>query len=127
MFRQHVDVLSFGEIGGVGEMTYHTVRFPRYELRYEGNIALLCPRYEKDDVLIDHQADTLLTGQELLVSLCNLYRAINDPNCKENYIEMIAEWCSSNIHPYGMPCIKTWAIRCEMTQKLIQVPAIILQ
>ena len=54
MFRQHVDVLSFGEIGGVGEMTYHTVRFPRYELRYEGNIALLCPRYEKDDVLIDH-------------------------------------------------------------------------
>lgn len=56
MFRQHVDVLSFGEIGGVGEMTYHTVRFPRYELRYEGNIALLCPRYEKDDVLIDHQA-----------------------------------------------------------------------
>ena len=102
MFRQHVDVLSFGEIGGVGEMTYHTVRFPRYELRYEGNIALLCPRYEKDDVLIDHQADTLLTGQELLVSLCNLYRAINDPNCKENYIEMIAEWCSSNIHPYAI-------------------------
>ena len=102
MFRQHVDVLSFGEIGGVGEMTYHTVRFPRYELRYEGNIALLCPRYEKDDVLIDHQADTLLTGQELLVSLCNLYRAINDLNCKENYIEMIAEWCSSNIHPYAI-------------------------
>ena len=102
MFRQHVGVLSFGEIGGVGEMTYHTVRFPRYELRYEGNIALLCPRYEKDDVLIDHQADTLRTGQELLVSLCNLYRAINDLNCKENYIEMIAEWCSSNIHPYAI-------------------------
>ena len=100
MFKPHVDVLSFGEIGGVGEMTYCTVRFPRYELRYENDAALLCPRYEENEQLIDRQADTLLTGQELLVSLCNLYRAINDPACKSNPIDMIAEWCSSNIHPY---------------------------
>ena len=41
MYKPHVDVLSFGEIGGIGEMTYRTVRFPRYELRYDNNIALL--------------------------------------------------------------------------------------
>ena len=100
MYKPHVDVLSFGEIGGIGEMTYRTVRFPRYELRYENNAALLCPRYEGNDQLIDRHADTLLTGQELLVSLCNLYRTINDPACQSNHIDMIAEWCSSNIHPY---------------------------
>ena len=100
MYKPHVDVLSFGEIGGVGEMTYRTVRFPRYEVQYENNKTLLCPRYEEGDELIDRQADTMLTGQELMVSLCNLYRALNDPACNSNHIETIADWCSSHIHPY---------------------------
>lgn len=100
MYIPHADVLSFGEIGGVGEMTYRTVRFPRYELVYENGKSLLCPRYDSGTKLIDPVADTLLTGQGLLVSLCNLYRAINNPDCEGNYIVMIADWCSEHTHPY---------------------------
>lgn len=75
MYKPHVDVLSFGEIGGVGEMTYRTVHFPRYELRYENNARCFARDTKKTIQLIDRHADTLLTGQELLVSLCNLYRS----------------------------------------------------
>lgn len=105
MSKLHADVLSFGEIGGVGEMTYRTVRFPRYELVYENGQAILHPQYVENDKLTDHRKDTLLTGQELLASLCNLYRAINDPACKGNYIEMITDWCSANTHPYNIDAL----------------------
>jgi len=100
MAKLHVDVLGFCEIGGWGEMSYRTVRFPEYDLRYEDNIALLCPVYTEKSDVIDSKKDFYMTGQSLLASLCNLYKKINDPSCDEPFTKLIADWCVVNTHPY---------------------------
>lgn len=105
MAQLHVDVLGFGEIGGVGEMSYRTVRFPEYELRYDKGTALLCPAYTEASELIDAKKDFYMTGQALLASLCNLYKKINDPSCDEPFTTLIVDWCVRNTHPYQIDTI----------------------
>lgn len=100
MAQLHVDVMGFGEIGGVGEMSYRTVRFPEYDLRYENNVGLLCPVYTEESKVIDTNKDFYMTGQALLASLCNLYKKINDPSCDEPFTKLIADWCVKNTHPF---------------------------
>lgn len=95
-----VDVLGFPEIGGVGEMCYHMVRFPKYELQYSGTDTLLCPLYFKDSVVTNPKDNLKMTGQALLASLCNLYRKINDPSNDEPLTDLIVHWCVSISHPY---------------------------
>ncbi len=105
MAQLHLDVLSFGEIGGVGEMSYRTIRFPKYQIRNERGSMLLCPVYERTDALIDSKKDFYMTGQELLFRICNLYRKINDAACNASYVQLIAQWCTENTHPYQIDMI----------------------
>lgn len=95
------EMLTFTEIGGVGEMIYKAVRFPEYCWEFDSEI--------KEDVITPvfsftkrptAGTDYSLTGQDLLVSLCNLYRKINAPDSTVNVTEQIWSWCRSNIHPY---------------------------
>lgn len=95
----HVDVLGFAEIGGVGEMIYHTVRFPEYDLDTENDVQVLKPVCPQGCEPIK-KTDYSLTGKKLLVSLCNLFMKINDPECKGSYIKLIVDWCKENTHPY---------------------------
>lgn len=44
--------------------------------------------------------DYSITGQELLASLCNLYKKINAPDANERITDLVWDWCRNNIHPY---------------------------
>ena len=46
--------------------------------------------------------DYSLTGQDLLASLCNLYKRVNSPDCNERATELVLNWCRENIHPYDI-------------------------
>ena len=101
MPQLYTDVLSFGEIGGVGEMIYHTVRFSEYSIEQKDEGSLLCPQcYANDEPKT--KTDYALTGQMLLASLCNLYQKINDPYCEEPFDLLIFNWCIKNSHPYNI-------------------------
>ena len=95
----HVDVLGFAEIGGVGEMIYHTVKFPEYVLETDDGVQILRPVCSPGIEPIK-KTDYTLTGKKLLVSLCNLFMKINAPDCKGSYIKLITDWCKENTHPY---------------------------
>ena len=117
----HKELLGFTEVGGIGEISYRSIRFPEYDIRglpekdedgnwvmededYSGPV-LLCPRYKEDDKMISPRRDHRLTGQNLLTSLCNLYQELNDPKCDIEPTYLIKDWCLENIHPYNMDFI----------------------
>ena len=69
------DFFSFTEIGGVGEMIYKAVRFPECVPEYdheckEDIIVPICTYFNRPEAGTDYS----ITGQDLLVSLCNLYK-----------------------------------------------------
>ena len=96
-------IFTITEIGGVGEMIYKAVRFPDYYWEYDHSL--------KEDILIPvfsftgrptAGTDYKLTGQDLLASLCNLYKKINAPDSTANNAELIWSWCRNNIYPYDI-------------------------
>jgi hypothetical protein len=97
------EFFSFTEIGGVGEMVYKAVRFPECVPQYDHE--------RKDDTIVpictythppEAGTDYSITGQELLVSLCNLYKKINTPDYSVGITDMVWDWCRSNIVPYNI-------------------------
>ena len=104
MAKQTVDKLSFVEVGGVGEMIYRTVRFPGYVL--SENQALIQPIFLPFAPPTFNDAfNRGLTGQDLLVSLCNLYAELNQPDDTIPIAISILQWCKKNIHPYNIPIL----------------------
>ncbi len=104
MKRLPIENIGFTEIGGVGEMKYTAVRFPEYIIETTECGEVIKPLFS---AMIPPTAgtDNSLTGQELLVSLCNLYMEINNPNSSEKISEAIWVWCRNNIHPYDFDAI----------------------
>ena len=77
MKKLPVDFFSFTEIGGVGEMIYKAVRFPEYVVeRTEDGNQVVVPLFS-GSIPPEGGTDYALTGQDLLVSLCNLRRFSN--------------------------------------------------
>lgn len=101
MKRLSIDNIGFTEIGGVGEMKYTAVRFPEYIVDCSERGQVIKPLFSSS-IPPTVGTDDSLTGQELLVSLCNLYRKINNPNSTEDISEAIWIWCRNNIHPYDI-------------------------
>lgn len=101
MAMSYTDILGFAEIGGVGEMIYHNVQFPEYEIQIEGTEIVVYPKISLGTTMAA-KTDYAMTGQKLLASLCNLYKKINDPSYKleKSYIDLIMDWCRENTHPY---------------------------
>ena len=96
-----IEAFTLTEIGGVGEMIYRAARFPEYVYEYDP--------MEMEDVIIPlfiyseqpkAGTDFSITGQDLLASLCNLYKKINAPDDSANVAELVWSWCRSNIYPY---------------------------
>lgn len=99
MKKLPVDNLSFVEIGGVGEMIYRAIRFPEYVP--EEDDELIKPVFSGINApTINDEYNRGLTGQELLISLINLYRKLNRPFNREPIAWLISRWCKDNIHPY---------------------------
>ena len=98
-----VENLGFVEIGGVGEMVYRVVRFSEYvppaDEEFDGeHIVPLLTWSFPPKVGNDYN----LNGQELLTSLCNLYRVLNDDMYHADTEYEIWQWCRSNVHPYNI-------------------------
>lgn len=97
------DFFSFTEIGGVGEMIYKAVRFPECVPEYdherkEDTIVPICTFFNRPEAGTDYS----ITGQDLLVSLCNLYKKINAPDYSVGITEMVWDWCRRNVAPYNI-------------------------
>jgi len=105
------DTLTLGEVGtvgGVGQLIYKLFRFKKYELRYvEDGRILACPicrpGYEAE--FFDSDG---LTGSDILASLYNLAKKINDFSEKKPFDELIMEWCQRVAHPYFVDELATF-------------------
>jgi len=93
--------LSFVEIGGIGEMVYRAVRFPEYIPDYDDDGEIIKPLFTGGHAPVSG-TDYSLTGQDLLVSLCNLYVKLNNPDSTESISDAVWDWCRNNIHPYDI-------------------------
>ena len=102
------DFYTFTEIGGVGEMVYKAVRFPEYvpQHDYEEKADVIVPVFTACHRPISG-TDYSVTGQELLASLCNLYKKVNGPDSTTPPTELIWNWCRKNIHPYSIDTLCT--------------------
>lgn len=105
------DFFSITEIGGVGEMVYRAVRFPEYVPEYdeedmEEKIVPICTALHRPESGQDYS----LTGQDVLVSLCNLYKEVNNPDYIHNDTNLIWNWCRNNLQPYNIDVL------CDMTE-----------
>ena len=100
-FDRKLDYISFGEIGGVGEMVYHTVKFKRYELDADDNGYFMRPVCQQSGDSFKNP-DVTFTGQEVLASLMNLAKEINDPAATIPYTDLIEAWCLQHFHPYAI-------------------------
>lgn len=98
------DILGFKEIGGIGQLIYHPFKFKDYRLgndREDYCAFPIChPGYEPE-----FSNEDVLTGRELLVSLCNLAQQINSYGNDIPYDQLIVNWCLENIHPYSVDYI----------------------
>ena len=75
---KHTDSLGFEEIGGVGQFIYHSLRFADYEIdNLEDDTWSATPFYDAKHPP-DTEQEKNLSGGEILSSLCNLARKIND-------------------------------------------------
>ena len=101
MKKLPVENLGFVEIGGVGEMIYRAVRFPEYVPDYDDDGEVLKPVFTGLHAP-ESGTDYSLTGQELLVSLCNLYGKLNNPDSTVSITDAVWDWCRNNIHPYNI-------------------------
>lgn len=104
---KNTEIIGFGEIGGIGQLVYHTVHFKEYDFDCDkqGNYFAkgICrtgcePEIDKDDKL---------TGKYILESLCNLAKKIDDPSGEIPYTQLIMDWCQENAHPYAIDFIYT--------------------
>ena len=102
--ERHTNMLGIGEIGGVGQLIYHSVRFAEYRY-YDSNWGKLLVQpvcNKKSPPEIDPEGD--LSGRTILTSLCDLAKRIDDYN-EKGFDELILDWCKEYMHPYGIDAL----------------------
>lgn len=109
MKRVEIKNFGFAEVGGLGDMIYRVVRFPEYVAEDTPDGQVIKPLFTGGHPP-KAGADYNLTGQELLVSLCNLYKKLNKPGNTENITENILYWCRHNVAPYNVDAL------CELME-----------
>lgn len=100
--NKNTGVLGFGEIGGVGQLIYHNFRFAAYTIMSdETEGAIACPICDKENPP-DLTPKEHLSGKDILSSLCDLAKKIDDVDSTVDYREAILDWCMQNMHPYAI-------------------------
>ena len=108
--------LQMADIGGIGNITYKKVVYSNYEYALTDEGAIIRPTVSEP--LINPQEDYDLTGEALLVELCNLARDINKYDVdntlpaenkksirdaqRKGCVDSIIDWCRNNMHPYDI-------------------------
>lgn len=84
-------------VGGIGDVRQSAFRFKHY--RFDKVQNRIFPVYDLQD-LATWNTEYGISGQELLVSLLNLYDSINRPDGSPlPYTEQIMQWCTEYYHP----------------------------
>jgi ssDNA-binding Zn-finger/Zn-ribbon topoisomerase 1 len=109
------DIIGFGDVGGIGQLIYHTFRFKDYEFEYDTNdVEYLKPIvYKGMEPDIDKQNG--LSGKELFQELYNLGRRINSFSEKKPFTELIAEFCKNIAHPYDIDSLYSTLSEVDIT------------
>ena len=106
------DVIGFGDVGGIGQLIYHTFRFKDYEFEEgAGESWYLKPILYKG-MEPDLDKANGFSGKELFRELYNLGRKINDFTEEKPYVDLIIEFCKDVAHPYYID-----TVYCLMTDK----------
>lgn len=85
------------EIGGIGDIKKHTLRFHSYRIGTESGKPVVYAIYEPEkppEMFKGYPA-----GQELLIDLCNLHLELRDKSMEE-CARILIRWSMENIHPY---------------------------
>lgn len=86
-------------VGGIGDVRQTAFRFKKYH--FDEKLNRIVPDYDLED-LTTWNMEHGISGQDLLVSLMNLYDSINRPGISDiPYTEQIMKWCSEYFHPYN--------------------------
>ncbi len=94
------DIIGFGEIGGIGQLVYHTIRFSDYEYEQaNGDEWFLKPIINRNDKLEFHDEEGL-SGVDLLYALYNLAKEIDENKDNVSTDERVIEFCKTVAHPY---------------------------
>ena len=94
------DVIGFGDVGGIGQLIYHTFRFKDYEFEVgAGESWYLKPTIYKG-MEPDLDKENGFSGKEIFRELYNLGRKINDFSEEKPYVDLIIEFCKDVAHPY---------------------------
>ena len=90
------DIIGFGDVGGIGQLIYHTFRFPDYEYE-EANDGYWCL---KPIGMCELDKKNGFSGKQIFEALYNLGLHINDFSYKKPFDEQIVEFCMTVCHPY---------------------------
>lgn len=85
------------EIGGIGDIKTHTLRFHSYRIGTEDGKLTIYAEYEPERP--PKIFNGYPSGQELLLDLCNLYLELRDKPMQE-CARILIQWSIENIHPY---------------------------
>lgn len=85
------------EIGGIGDIKKHTLRFRSYRIGTEGGKLMIYAEYEMG--CPPKVFDGYPSGQELLIDLCNLYQELREKPLEE-CAQILIRWSMENIHMY---------------------------
>ena len=89
--------LSNYEIGGIGDIKKHTLRFHSYRIGTEDGKLTIYAEYEPERPPMIFSGYP--SGQELLMDLCNLHLELRDKT-QEECARILVRWCIENIHSY---------------------------
>ena len=93
-----MDSLSAFDLGSLNENKKITAKFTKYEVIHRGDETIISAQLE-DKQLPEWQEGYGLDGQKLLISLCNLYRRIENADDWEACHHIVV-WCKENAFPY---------------------------
>ena len=85
------------EIGGIGDIKKHTLRFHSYRIGTVEGMLTIFAEYTSGQFPITYKGYP--SGQELLIELCNLNLELREKPLKE-CAEILIRWSLENIHPY---------------------------
>ena len=85
------------EIGGIGDIKKHTLRFHSYRIGTEDGKLTIFAEYEPERPPVIFGGYP--SGQELLMDLCNLHLELRGKT-QEECARILVRWSIENIHPY---------------------------